>query len=250
LERLALRRCARAIFVTQSAVDLYRHRYPELPKERFALVSNGYDENSFNGLDHHSGGEPGRPLILVHSGFLEPADRDPKAFLSAIGNLKRAGRLSARDLQVVLRGSGWEQQYERDIHANGVEDIVSLAPTMGYRSALQEMLDADGLLIFQGPTCNRQIPAKAYEYMRARTPILTIADPRGDTYQLLQGLGVTTLAPFGEPAGIAEKLLEFLGLVRSDSAPTAAVAAVTRYERRALTMTLSQHFDQIARDSC
>src|SRR5262249_55470944 len=148
----------------------------QLPKGRFAVISNGYDEGSFAGLVRKLAPQAGRPLTLVHSGLLEPADRDPNGLFAAIQELKRAGRISASELKIVLRASGSEGQYENDIRSKGVDDIVSLQPTISYKAALQEMLDSDGLLLFQGPTCNRQIPAKLYEYLRAGTPMLTIVD--------------------------------------------------------------------------
>jgi glycosyltransferase involved in cell wall biosynthesis len=248
LERLAVRHCARAILVAQSAVEMYQQRYPQLPKERFAVISNGYDEGSFAGLVRQPRPRAVRPLTLIHSGLLEPADRDPNALFAAIQQLKLAGQVSASELKVVLRASGFDRQYENDIRRKGVQDIVSLQPTVGYRAALQEMLDSDGLLVFQGPTCNRQIPAKLYEYLRAGTPILAIVDPQGETYRLLRDLGVASWACFGDASAIARKLSEFLDQIKSDTIPRPATAIVARYERRALTALLGEQLDQIARE--
>ena len=47
------------------------------------------------------------------------------------------------------------------------------------------MRRADGLLLFQGAQCNRQIPAKAYEYLACRRPIIGLIDSSGDTYDLV-----------------------------------------------------------------
>jgi len=69
---------------------------------------------------------------------------------------------------------------------------------LGGRSALAtmdwEMLRADGLIVMQGSNCNEQIPAKLYEYFRARRPILGLADPLGDTGKVMRDAGVTHIA--------------------------------------------------------
>ena len=64
-----------------------------------------------------------------------------------------------------------------------------LAPPIGYGEALAEMISSDALLILQASNCNDQIPAKLYECLRARRPILGLTDPAGDTAAALRAAG-------------------------------------------------------------
>ena len=182
----------------------------------------------------------------MHSGLLEPEDRDPTAFFEALRDLKARGSVSRERLQVVLRGSGFDGRYRAQIETLGLSDIVSLQPFVAYREALREIVDADGLLLFQGPTCNRQIPAKAYEYLRAGTPILSISDPLGDTANLLSQVPQCSAAVFGDAQQIAAALTAFLSGLGAGKSRDPAGKIALRYERRAVTGNLAALLDEVA----
>jgi hypothetical protein len=105
------------------------------------------------------------------------------------------------------------------------------------------MVDADGLLLFQGPTCNRQIPAKTYEYIRAGAPILSICDPGGDTAKLLARVPGCLAAAFGNVQQIAEAIMSFLGGPRLVVAENVDRSLANRYERKTLTGELASLLD-------
>src|SRR5690606_38818671 len=50
IEEAAAARASRLVFVSPSALELYRDRYPGTPPEHMVLIENGYDESSFDGL--------------------------------------------------------------------------------------------------------------------------------------------------------------------------------------------------------
>jgi hypothetical protein len=69
--------------------------------------------------------------------------------------------------------------------------MVEIMPSIPYVEALQEMLRADGLLLMQASNCNEQVPAKLYEYLRAKRPVICLSDFEGDTWRVLNKAGVT-----------------------------------------------------------
>ena len=82
---------------------------------------------------------------------------------------------------------------------------------MPYDVAIAELQSATGLILFQGRACNRQIPAKAYEYLASQRPIVGLMDPQGDTHALLHGKwGVPYCADMADPESIAEVLVASL----------------------------------------
>ncbi len=251
LERKTLQHCTKAVFVTPSAQALYRNRYPHLPDSRFALISNGYDEESFlslTGSEADSAPTPmdsNRPLVLVHSGLLEPEDRDPEPFFNALARLLEQEKIQREKLKIVLRASGSESLYHEQIKARGLSDVVTLEARCSYQQALEEMLSADGLLVFQGPDCNRQIPGKIYEYIRARKPMLSLVDMRGDTAQLLKMLGIDTHAKIDDADDIACALDRFVELLQQGQAPVASEADVLRYSRHHKAIELAQLLDSV-----
>jgi hypothetical protein len=113
---------------------------------------------------------------------------------------------------------------------------------VAYRDALAEMMNADALLILQASNCNAQVPAKLYEYMRARRPILTLTDPRGDTAQVVREAGIEALAPLDDAPAIARLLERFVLAPREATLPTES--AILNASRRGRTQALAALLDQ------
>src|SRR6185369_2813028 len=217
IERQAVTHAARIVFTAESTRRMYRERYPELPAERCLLIPNGYDEEDFAELrrDGHAADGTARPLQLVHTGVIYPEERDPTAFFAALSRLKRDGRIDAARVRINLRASGFEDRYASALRELGIDDIVQLTPHLPYRQTLQECVDSDGLLLLQGASCNHQIPAKAYEYLRAQRPIVALTADDGDTAALLKQTGGATIVDLASEAAIYAALPDFLRDVRA-----------------------------------
>lgn len=246
IEQRTVTTCRHAVFTTPGAVRMYAGRYPLAETERFVQIANGYDEENFRAVEERPAAPPtpDRPVRLVHSGVLYPSERDPTAFFSALAALKGRHRLTAGDVRVVLRASGSEAYHRQRIDEHGLGDIVELAPAVPYAEALKEMMEADGLLVFQAASCNHQIPAKVYEYLRARRPILGLTHPAGDTAALLRDAGCDALVPLDDQAAIEHALLDFIACVRAGTAPIPPEAGVARHSRGARTAELARLLDQ------
>lgn len=237
VERRVARHATATTFCTDSARRIYLERHPgRRPGQLAEVIANGFDPEPFAQVAAES---PPRPagtggsggLTLVHSGTLYPGpDRDPGAFLTALEALRSRGALPP-GLRVVLRATGFDQTYAPLIERLQLRDVVQLAPPVAYRAALREMLDADGLLLFQGHTSNPAVPAKVYEYLRARRPILALADGAGETAALLSKAGVGRLLPIDDAARIETGLAEFLRNVAAGTEPVLSPAAADEFSR-------------------
>lgn len=236
IEEGVFARAARVIFAAPSAYEYYARRYPAAVGARGAVIENGYDDALFRQAEASWQPSPKTRVRLLHAGVLYPEERDPRAFLRALRELLDEGRVVRSELEVVLRGSGHDELYRPMLRDAGLEDVVTLAPPVGYREALVEMLDADGLLLFQSADCNFQIPAKIYEYIRARRPIIAFTDAAGDTGQVLQRAAVPWIAPLNSSAEIKTVLLAALEGIRAHRGEpfgSAAFAAACSREGRA-----------------
>lgn len=248
VERQTVRHCSRAVFVAPGALQLYADRYPDVPSTRWALIPNGFDEEAFAGAERIPCRKctPGSHLVLLHSGELYPSpDRDPTALFEALARLRAAGKISSANLRVMLRGSLHEEFYRDLIGEHGIEDIVTLKPPIPYREALAEMLGADGLLLFQGRDSNPAIPAKLYEYLRARRPMFAMVHAEGDTAKALRSARVGKIVPMDSSELIVEGLLEFLEQVRAGKAPIADHAEIQRHSRESRARELAQLLDAL-----
>jgi glycosyltransferase involved in cell wall biosynthesis len=250
IERLSVNHSSRMVFVTPGACGIHASRYPKLKNNQCAIIPNGYEEKVFTDAEQfvtHLASKH-RRIVLLHSGSLYPTtDRDPSSFFAALANLRRSGKVSASTLHVVLRATGYDSHYRDLIENFKLRNIVSLLPPVNYREALAEMLNADGLLVFQGYTSNPAIPAKLYEYLRARRPIFALVDPDGDTAGTLREAKVGTLVPLDSEAIIAKGLLEFLEMIQTKTAPVLDMETIKNYSREYRAKELAALLDSVAR---
>jgi glycosyltransferase involved in cell wall biosynthesis len=222
-----------------------------VPASRWNIVENGYDEENFATAEREAPAatprDPHAPLRLVHSGILYPEERDPRPFFGALRTLKASGEIDAASVQIILRATAADHVYVPMLRDFGIGDIVQLAPSVRYKEALQEMLGADALLLFQAAMCNHQIPAKLYEYLRAGRPILALTDPAGDTASALRDARAGTVCNLADEADITSTLRRFLQGLRDGSERGASRAAAQRHSRHARTAELAAVFDGLRR---
>ena len=213
IEKHAIRHAAFSTFTTPGAARVYRERYPE-HAGRIEVLENGYDESSFAAVEQAHRG-PRQPLqpgttTLLHSGIVYPAERDPTALMRALRLLADRGHITPGAFRIRFRAAVAEDLLRQLAEQHGVTPFIEICPPVGYKDALDEMLRADALLVMQASNCNEQIPAKAYEYLRARRPVICLSDPVGDTSALLRDAGLDLLGRLDDAEDIANVLLRFL----------------------------------------
>ena len=248
IERRAARFGSRLIFTAPSTMKMYRDRYPWLTGERCRLIPNGYDEEDFVGLvEAERNGKPDRRAIrIVHAGLIYPDDRDPRAFFKALSRLKRDGKICFKSLNIDLRATGSETYYTNLIKELGIDDIVRLLPALAHRKAIEDCAAADALLLFQAASCNHQIPAKVYEYLRLQKPILALTPHEGDTAALLDEVGGATVVDLADVAALVSAIPEFMNRVRSGKHPLCSGEAVRRYARSRHASDLARTLNELA----
>jgi glycosyltransferase involved in cell wall biosynthesis len=248
LEARWVKAATRIILTTESARELCRSRHPEEPAGKWLVIRNGYDEENFAKVERTlpARTQPRTRAVLVHSGLLVPSERNPAPFFEALRELRAEGFVDATRLSVVLRGSGHDEQYRRLVERNGIEDLIEFGPPISHYAALAEMLAADGLLIFQGRTCNHLVPAKLYEYMRAGRPVLALTDAAGETAEIMKACGLNSIVDMDSAPAIAAGLRAFLGAMREGRAQGARPAEAQRFSRRSQASELARLLDGIA----
>ena len=249
IERRIVASASRIVFTTRSTRDMYLKRYPQLDPARCLVIQNGYDEEDFVALRRSSSTASAghaRPVRLLHAGVLYTDDRDPLPLFRAVAKLKEHGRISASSVQLDLRASGSETYYKQVIRNLNIDDLVRLLPAIPYRDALLDCADADGLLVFQGASCNHQIPAKVYEYLRLRKPIFALTSATGDTADLLRENKGATIADLAREGEIYVALPRFVDAVRRGAHPLPDSETVRRYSRASQAAELAACLSAVA----
>ena len=245
LEERTVRRCTKAVFTSPSAITYTKEKYPGLADGKWALIANGYDEENFSALTPLTPPHKAEQLVLVHSGTLYPSERDPRAFFAALRALRQQQTLSEQNLKIILRATGHDAYLAKLIREYEIDSMVFLSPPIPYQQALSEMMNADGLILMQAANCNRQVPAKLYEYLRARRPIFALTDPAGDTAKELIAAGINNIARIDDEADIVQKFSGFCINIRAGTLPVPSDNVIEQHSRYARTEQLAKLLDSI-----
>lgn len=234
-------------FTTPSAARSYRARYPNA-SERIEVLENGYDEETFAQEEadaRQSGLNRAGKVMLLHSGAIYPSERDPTQLFEALGKLKSSGKIATGVLKLRFRAAVHDELLHNLAARNGISDFIECLPPIPYREALSEMLAADGLLVMQASNCNEQIPAKIYEYLRAKRPILALTDPRGDTATVLRESGIPYIARLDSVTEIQEMLPTFVESIQENNYSLPPAQAVAQASREGRTAQLAGLLDSL-----
>jgi glycosyltransferase involved in cell wall biosynthesis len=245
IEQRTVQRAARVVVTTDGTARLYARRYPDIDRGHVRCIPNGYDEESFAGLSAVATPSAEGPISLLHSGVLYPLERDPTQLFAALAELRDEGKIEARRLTVRLRATAHDAIVRSLIEQHGVGDLVAILPATVHREALAEMMSAHGLLLIQAANCNEQIPAKLYEYLRAGRPVLTLADPAGDTARTMASVGARHIARLESKDEIKRALAEFIAELAAGKLRAIESNRVAQFSRRQQSAQLAQLLDEV-----
>ncbi len=198
IEQNALLNATKVVFNTQQASLLYQSLYPDLPLSKFHVIQNGFDEGNFSKVECKKVEKiDSKKFILLHSGAIYSHGRDPSALFIALASLKKMKKISKDDFCLKFRGATIDL-YQEQIKALGIADLMEFLPPINYMESLQEMMNANGLLLVQGALFNNQIPGKLFEYIRSGRPILAFTSFLGATSRALEDVEMVVIAENSE----------------------------------------------------
>lgn len=248
IERLAVRHASALTFCTTGALEICKERYPDAAHHTWSVIPNGFDEDAFLQAEARQENRKAGAITLLHSGILyQGSDRDPAVFLKAFRKYLDERGMDARPVKIMFRASTLENIYRPVVEQLGLSDAVFFGPAVPYVDALAEMLSSDGLLVFQGKSSNPAIPAKIYEYFRARRPILALVDPEGSTAQLLRSEKVGIQAPLDDMEQTLSSLRKFIYDIEQGQSVIMGTDRVSQFERTSGVKMFADLFSRVAR---
>ncbi len=177
LERRILRRAAALVTVSPVWAEQLRRRHGK----DVTVVYNGYAEEDFPPLAQRT--DPEGSLTIRYMGSIYRGFRDPSVLFSAIALLPDHIRTH---INVEFFSDAGDAVLDAAA-AHQVESAVAVKPRVPYRQALALQMEADVLLLLQSsdPRDEGNLPAKLFEYLYARRPILFIGYERGVAARLV-----------------------------------------------------------------
>lgn len=224
LERRVLSSAAGLVTVSQPWAETLEAKFGKSA----AVVPNGFDPSDYPARSEVPFRD-GR-IQIAYTGLIYRGRQDPSPLFEA---LRELGPL-AEKVRVIFYGT-----YLHDLRAvaagYGVERLVDVAPPVPYKEALKIQTEADVLLLllWNDPKERGVFPAKIFEYVGARRPILALGGGESVAAEFVREscAGFVT----DDPGRIAARLREWIAQKReggSIPAPTdQTVAGATREER-------------------
>ncbi len=203
------------------------------------IISQGYDQADFEGV--HRGRAPDGRLRILYAGTFY-FNRSPRAFLTALRALTDDAPELARSIDVHFVGSKREED-ERLVRELGLESTVTLHGYLPHRETIQQLVDADVLLLVIGRGNGEDMMStgKLYEYLGARKPVLACVPP-GAARQVLEKGRAAFFADPDNSKDIAVQIRRLLELSKNDRLPAPSYEYVSQFDRKALTGRLAALF--------
>jgi len=210
------------------------HQYP---RRRIAVIPNGFDND--RPRPERRRPDTGETLTIAHVGTVIPRNR-PDRFLASVAAWKQRGGLDRVRFRFV---GNLSKDYLRSA---GLDDVVATTGLVPRDRALQEMTDADALLLLTGRYVGRWgHNAKLFEYLAAGRPILCLEEaPPSNDRTLLESVAAdrSFFAAVDDLAALADAVAAVrTWLDASEAMAAAPVPDLDAFSRTRLTAALADH---------
>lgn len=275
LERTLLRQADHVITITPTARENLLRRCVFLAPEKVSCITNGYDEEDFDGPRINS--TRNAVFTFVYTGVFcggpslkKPTSRSPieslwrwlrnhlaytprcfdraahspKFFLDALKELFSERPDLCGRVRLIHVGP-LSQENERYLKDLGLEEIIDARGYLPHAEAVRclEQGDAAFLCLADSPTGERNdcVPQKVYEYLGTRKPILALL-PDGDARDFLEKAGTGLLC---QPRDLVSIKASLLALIENKWHVQPNGRFIASFQRRQLTAQLASIFNRM-----
>lgn len=241
-ERRVIENASRLLVTTQHLADEYAQLLPHLRAP--LVVPCGFDGDEFPVPTAQSNRTR---LVVAHVGTIY-WKRTPRPVVESLARLRAAGVFRSGELHMQFVGrleNAEGKQLMSLIEELDMGDVVTFVPQVSQADALKIIQRADvGLVLaeHQPP----QVPAKLFEYIGLRRPVLALSD--GATYELVTQCRIGYAC---QRQGLDDAFAELISQWRSDGLAKfqpALEQAAARYDMAAIARNLLQTLESGIRD--
>ena len=138
---------------------------------------------------------------IAHAGFLYGGERSPQPLLEALNSLSHSNQIDLGRVSLEFYGP-YEQHVDEMIDRAGLRDQPVWHGSFGYQSLLPLLAQAYCLLLIT----HRGIPwlpAKLFDYMGSRRPVIAITDEGSEVGEIISETGAGFSIGHRETTGLA-----------------------------------------------
>ena len=181
LERKTIGPADALVTVSAPWAEVLRKKFRDRPVR---WITNGFDPDEFP----TEAQEPTKTFSISHTGRLYQGGRDPTLLLEVTADLIRAGAIPRAEMRIRFYGPqpGWLPDL---VQRCGLGDVVEIGGLIPRTEALARQQESQLLLLLIGPDAPALVghyPAKIFEYLGSRRPIIALGGPPGVVSDLLR----------------------------------------------------------------
>lgn len=238
MERLIFKRADKVITANPAITTDFKRRFPH--SQKIYLLNQGYDEKDFAVI-------PSSLSAIFTIGYLGTfsPDCDPEPFFAALGEVIDQGMIPIEKVRFVHVGLSMGIDSDYMIDKYRLKEVVQQKGYLAHRDSLSEMQKVTLLLLV---TSNHPLtfPAKAFEYLRLRKPILAAIPLKSELAKFLTEMKAGKVVSPEDKEGIKQEILSYFktfaeGRLTSDKNED----AVSNFERKSLTLKLVSLFYEV-----
>lgn len=238
LEKMVVQKADRVVTVSWDwAAD-----FNQLNKGNTVVITNGYDTDDFPA----QASELSAGFVIHHIGQINKA-RNPEALWKALSALCNEQPAFSRDLRIAFTGTNDHsvQDYldTYRLSANAVQ-----YGQVNHKEAIAHMCSATVLLLLvnDAQDIKGRIPAKLFEYLAAKRPILSIGDTEGDAAKILSETKCGITVQLQDADAIKAVIADLYDKWKNNNLQVDP-QNIVQYSRRAVTQRYAELLDSIQR---
>jgi len=252
LEHKILLYADRVICNKEIIIDDLIKKYPDVDKQKFALITNGYDPEDFVYMVKKESSK----FVITYTGRIsEKFYYSPESFLYALGQLIEEQKILKDDVSFLFIGtisSQYQSRYQNLIKELNLQEVVINFGHFSHRKCIEYQINADLLLYIieslEGKKLSYEfsgaLPAKIFEYIYTGKPILAIVPP-GFEADLIMRTRTGFIAEPNNVNSVKELLYE---VYKRHKTGTLKIQPnwkeINKYDRKVLTGNLAEIFDE------
>lgn len=246
LESILLQNADYNITFAPGIIEDYISRF-QLPREKIASITNGYDEDDFAPFDKKVGQTD--KFTINYSGLLY-VGRSIDAVLVAIQELIAEGQVDLAKVEFRIVGETREYDPEMLAQKYDLKSVIVQTGYLTHSEAIRSNIESNLLLLLVGDEKRYQhiTTGKIFDYLRSGRPILALAPPGGIVDQMLCETGHGKAFTSTQISEIKAMILqEYLKWKRGKDCGFSCSPLIKQFERKYLTEKLVQVFENIQR---
>ncbi|MDD5431476.1 MAG: glycosyltransferase [Candidatus Omnitrophica bacterium] len=248
LEAWFIKNADKVISVTDSIIAQFRERYPKEDKDKFSCVTNGFDPSDFNVKVENKENTYNNLFTIVYAGSLYGA-RNPMSFLEAINRCIAIKPDFLRKIKIKFIGEMPPDIFDIINRLPSMNSIIEMTGFVCHEAALQQMAKSEALLYIEDESLvsSRILPAKIFEYMALRVPIIALAG-KGEVKKVIEETGTGVVFSHQDIDSISDYLFSCLDYFEKKQ-PHLVVKindSIDRFSRIKTALQLTQIFSQLS----